>query len=198
MPENSNDCRLGVDMPADTSGENSDVDNEHPAARLAADCALQEDVCKSLLAMADRLPQSLDQDAVLALSKLIPSTWSAHVTFHHEVVVPLASRHPNCLCDQLELLARQHIEISGANDELLDCLEMTVRGETVDAGMLGYLIRYVAERRRDHVEWEKSLVGPSLPKTLTPAERKIFSEWVAANPQPFEGLDLGRINKTGT
>ena len=44
-------------MTAPTRAE-FDVDNEHPAARFAADCALQHDVCKSLLAVADCLPQS--------------------------------------------------------------------------------------------------------------------------------------------
>jgi hypothetical protein len=98
--------------------------------------------------------------------------------------------HPE-FYDRFIPLSRQHIEISGANDELIDCLEMAARGDAIDNGMLGYVLRYAAERRREHVEWEQALLGPLLPKTLTPVERKLFAEWAAANPWPFDGLNLG-------
>ena len=170
-----------------------DVDNEHPAARFAADCALQHDVCKSLLAVADCLPQSLDPEAVRLFLNVVPSTWSAHVAFLDGVVFPLIQqRYENhtSLHSRFTRLKQQHIEISGANDELIDCLETVARGEPIDRGLLGYVIRYAAERRREHVEWERTLLGPMFPKTLTPVERKIFAEWVAANPWPFDGLNL--------
>jgi hypothetical protein len=188
------DIDPGVSMPAEShTRAEFNVDNEHPAARFAADCALQHDVCKSLLAMADVLPQTLDREAVLFLSKIASSTWSAHVVFQGEVIMPLIKqRHEGHseFYDRFIPLSRQHIEISGANDELVDCLEMAARGEAIDRGMLGYVIRYAAERRREHVEWEQTLLGPMLPKTLTPVERKIFAEWAAANPWPFDGLNL--------
>ncbi len=189
-------------MPADPHAHREfNADSEHPAARFAADCALQQDVCKSLLAAADALPNALDREAILFLSKIISSTWSAHIVFQGEVIMPLVKqRHEGRpeFYGRFIPLSRQHIEISGANDEVIDCLETAARGEAIDNGMLGYVLRYAAERRREHIEWEQALLGPLLPKTLTPVERKIFAEWVAANPWPFEGLNLGGGARIGS
>lgn len=166
-------------------------DAEHPATRFAADCALQLDVCKSLLAVADVLPGSMNTKTIDVLTKLVPSTWTSHLTLQGGAILPLITRRGGCLPDlesRLAPLARQHIEISGINDELVECFNMVTRGETIDSGMLGYLIRNAAERRREHVDWEQVLLGPLLPQTLTPAERQMFSNWTSANPWPFEGF----------
>ncbi|MFT3732182.1 MAG: hypothetical protein QM780_12320 [Hyphomicrobium sp.] len=165
-----------------------DADAEHPAARFAADCALQLDICKSLLAVADSLPGSLNPTTIDVLSKLVQSTWSSHLTLQSQAILPLISQRHEHLHERFVPLTRQHIEISGINDELVECFDMVSSGEHVDRGMLGYLIRNAAERRREHVDWEKVLLGPLLPQTLSPAERQRFSDWVAANPWPVEGL----------
>lgn len=167
------------------------TDAEHPAARFAADCALQLDICKSLLAVADSLPRSLNAKTIDVLSKLVPTTWNSHLTLQAEVILPLiAQRHDDfaSLHSRFAPLTRQHIEISGVNDELVECFGMVSRGEAVEEGMLGYLIRNAAERRREHVDWEQVLVGPLLPRTLTPSERKMFLDWAGANPWPYEGF----------
>jgi hypothetical protein len=169
------------------------IDGEHPAARFAADCELQLDLCRSLLAVADSLPHSLNPATLEILSKLVPSTWTSHLALQGEAILPLVERrHEDFfeLHDRFAPLTRQHIEISGVNDELVDCFETVIRGEPIDSGMLGYLIRNAAERRREHVDWERALIGPLIPKTLTPIERKLFSDWASANPWPFEEFSL--------
>lgn len=173
------------------------TDNEHPAARFTADCALQLDICASLLAVADSLPGSLNTTTIDILSKLVQSTWEAHLKLLGEVILPLITRRHENITDVQKLftpLTRQHIEISSLNDELAECFEMVAQGESVESSMLGFLIRNAAERRREHVEWEKALLGPLLPKVITPAERQAYAEWVAANPWPYEGFNVPTIN----
>lgn len=165
------------------------ADSEHPAARFAADCALQLDICKSLLAVADSLPGSLNATIIDILSKLLRATWTSHLTLEGDVILPLIERRHEGICglhDRFAPLTQQHIEISGVNDELIDCFDMIERGESVDSAMLGFLLRNAAERRREHVDWEKVLLGPLLPQTLTPVERQMFSAWASANPWPFD------------
>lgn len=169
------------------------TDSEHPAARFKADCALQLDICKSLLAVADSLPGSLNTTTIDILSKLLQSTWAAHLKLQDEVIVPLIARRHEAISDVCKCftpLTRQHIEISGINDELAECFDMIAKGEPVESSMLGFLIRNAAERRHEHVEWEKTLLGPLLPKTLTPAERQVYWGWAAANPWPYEGFKV--------
>lgn len=176
------------------------TDSEHPGARFAADCALQLDICNSLLAVADSLPGPLNTTTIDILSKLLHSTWAAHLKLQGEVILPLIIQRQEGISDvykRFTPLTRQHIEISGLNDELAECFDMVTRGETVESGMLGFLIRNAAERRHEHVDWEKTLLGPLLPKTLTPAERQAYSDWAAANPWPYEGfkvLPISRLN----
>lgn len=165
------------------------VDLEHPAARFAADCALQLDVCKSLLAVADSLPGSLNATTLDVLSNLVPATWASHLALIGGAILPLISHRHGGMVDlhyRFAPLARQHIEISGTNEELVECFGRAGRGEKVEEGMLGYLIRNTAERRREHVDWEQVLLGPLLPRILTPAERNIFLTWASANPWPYD------------
>ncbi|HML27506.1 MAG TPA: hypothetical protein PKE16_01450 [Hyphomicrobium sp.] len=150
---------------------------------------MQLDICKSLLAVADSLPGSLNATIIDVLTKLLQATWTSHLTLQGEVILPLIERrHPDIcgLHDRFVPLTQQHIEISGVNDELIDCFGMIGRSEAVDSAMLGFLLRNAAERRREHVEWEKVLLGPLLPETLTPVERQMFLAWTSANPWPFD------------
>ncbi|MBS0251742.1 MAG: hypothetical protein JSR78_11845 [Proteobacteria bacterium] len=173
------------------------TDSEHPEARFAADYALQLDICASLLAVADSLPGSLNTTTIDILSKLVQSTWEAHLKLLGEVILPLVARRHESISDVQKLftpLTRQHIEISSLNDELTECFEMIARGEPVESGMLGFLIRNAADRRREHVDWEKALLSPLLPKILSPTERQVYAEWAAANPWPYEGFNVPNIS----
>lgn len=168
------------------------TDSEHPAARFAADCTLQLDICKSLLAVADTLPGAPNTTTIAILSKLLHPTWTAHLKLLGDVILPLIARRHENISDVQKLfspLTRQHIEISSLNDELAECFEMVAQGEAVDSSMLGFLIRNAAERRREHVDWEQALLGPLLPKVLTPAERQVYAAWATANPWPYEGFN---------
>lgn len=173
----------------DHGGPEGIIDFEHPAARFVADSALQLDVCASLLALADSLPGSLNATTVGVLAQLVPATWASHLALIGEAILPLIEgRHPELaeLHNRFAPINRQHIEISGVNDELVECFGMIARGDAVEPGMLSYLLRSAAERRREHVDWEQLLLRPLLPQTLSPAERKAFLAWAAANPWPYE------------
>ncbi len=175
-------------------------DAEHPAARFAADCALQLDICRSLLAVADSLPGALNVQALEVLSKLVPATWASHLTLQGEAILPLIARRQEGVENfqsRFAPFARQHIEISGINDELVECFAMVARGEPIEQGMLSYLIRNAAERRREHIDWERVLLAPLLPQTLTPDERRGYLNWASANPWPysdFRKLSLTDLN----
>ena len=171
-------------------------DSEHPGARFAADCALQLEVCKSLLSLADSLPNNLDRVAMGHLAKAVPLTWAAHVAFQTEIVLPLLKRRHEGETDVLSCfvhLEQQHVEVAGVNDELLEQLEAVVRGEPVDSEVFAYVLRNAADRRREHVEWEKLLLGWLFPQALAPIERQAFLAWTLANPWPFKGIHLGGV-----
>jgi hypothetical protein len=174
-------------------------DGEHPAARFEADCALQLDVCKSLLAVADRLPEAINAQTLAVLSVLVPTTWTSHLTLQGEAILPLiARRHEESVSFQsrFQPLARQHIEISGINDEIVECFGMLERGETVETGMFGYLIRNAAERRREHIDWERVLLGPLLPQNLTPIERQTYLAWASAHPWPYDDFKARSMTRS--
>jgi hypothetical protein len=175
---------------------NLNFDSEHPGARFVVDCELQLEVCKSLLSFADSLPNNLDRVAMQHLVKALPLTWTAHVAFQTEVVLPLLKRRHEGEADVLSCfdhLEQQHVEIAGANDELLDQLEAVARGEAVDSEVLAYVLRNAADRRRQHVEWEKLLLGWMFPQALAPIERQAFLAWTLANPWPFKGIRFDDI-----
>ena len=101
-------------------------DSEHPAARFAADCALQLEVCRSLFALADHLPGTTDREAIVYLVKALPATWAAHVAFQSEAAFPLLARRHESerhILQCLVRLDRQHIEVAGVTDEFVDQLQ---------------------------------------------------------------------------
>ena len=151
--------------------------SEHPAARFAVDGALHLELCKSLLDLAEHLPGRLDREGIAYFLKVLASTWEAHVAFQSEAAFPLLKRRYEGDRDVLKCLGRlerQHIEIAGSNDELIEQLVHVLNGETVDCEMLGYLIRNAAERRREHVEWEQSFLNSLFPRLLMPLERPVL------------------------
>lgn len=166
----------------------SHFDADHPGARFLADQALQLEACQGLLALADGLPKAADHSLAQRLIEIVNATWVGHVRFQDEVIYPLLKRREvegQCRC--AALFDRQHSEIRFANDELAETVR--VAGFSEGAGdALAYLLRHVAERRRDHIEAEQVLLLPVLPQTLAPFERKAYLEWAAANPLPFAGL----------
>jgi len=145
-------------MPVEHFDLDSIFDSEHPAARFAVDGTLQLELCRSLLDLAEHLPDRLDREAVVYFLKVLPATWAAHTAFQSEAAFPLLKRRYEGERDILKCLGRlerQHIEIAGANDELVEQLLHVLNGEPVDCEMLGYLIRNASDRRREHVEWEQ-------------------------------------------
>jgi hypothetical protein len=186
-------------MPAEDFAMDSTFDSEHPAARFAVDGALQLELCRSLLDLAEHLPGRPDREGIAYCLKVLPSTWEAHVAFQSEAAFPLLKRRYEGDRDVLKCLGRlerHHIEIAGANDELIEQLVHVLNGEIVDCEMLGYLIRNAAERRREHVEWEQSFLNSLFPRLLVPLERQAFLAWSSANPWPLKGTEeLGKSNK---
>ncbi len=169
----------------------TNFDSEHPAARFAADCALQLEVCQSPVSLADPLPGNISQIAVEHLLKGLPATLAAHVSFQSEAAFPLLKRRyeeNGNLLRCFRRLEHQHIKIAGADDELMERLTAALNGETVDVEMLGYLIRNACELRREHVEWEQALLSWLFPSVLAPIERQAFVAWSAENPLPFGGM----------
>ena len=170
----------------------SHFDEDHPGARFLADHALQLEVCRGLLALADGLPKAADHNHAQRLIEIFSAAWVGHVRFQEEVIYPLLERRPNeeqCRC--AALFDRQHSEIQFANDEVVEMLRMT-RSSKAASDALAYLLRHVAERRRDHVEAEHVLLLPALRQALAPIERKTYLEWAAANPLPFAGIGPDR------
>jgi hypothetical protein len=164
-------------------------DSEHPAARFTADCALQKEICRSLLALADHLPGTVDSQAIAYLVRALPATWAAHVAFQADAAFPLLARRHESerhILQCLERLEQQHLAITGVTDELVDQLRALPSGDAVDAETLGRLARNASERRMEHVEWETLLLDPLFPRVLAPVERQAFVAWSSANPWPFD------------
>jgi hypothetical protein len=173
-------------------------DCEHPVARFAADCALQLEVCRSLFALADHLPGTTDREAIVYLVKALPATWAAHVAFQSEAAFPLLARRHESERHILQCLVRfdrQHIEVAGVTDELVDQLQVLLSGDAVDTETLGRLARNASERRREHVEWEAVLLDPLFPRVLAPVERQAFAAWSSANPWPFDQTQQSAVGR---
>lgn len=177
-------------MPLVQQTGTSHFDEDHPGARFLADHALQLESCRGLLALADGLPKAAEYNLAQRLIEIFNAAWVGHVRFQEEVIYPLLKRrHGDRQCRCAALFDRQHIEIGFANNELAEALG--VAGSSAGrSDALAYLLRHVAERRRDHIEAEQILLLPILPQTLAPIERKTYLEWAAANPLPFAGLGL--------
>ncbi len=168
----------------------SNFDEDHPGARFLADLALQLEACRGLLALADGLPKAADYNLAQRLIEIFNAAWVGHVRFQEEVIYPLLKRRlREEQCRSAALFDRQHKEIQFADDEVVDTLRMA-RSSEAASDALSYLLRLVAERRRDHIEAEQVLLLPVLPQMLTPIERKMYIEWAAANPLPFAGIGL--------
>lgn len=181
---------MGAFTPLAEQTGTSQFDEDHPGARFLADHALQLEVCRGLLALADGLPKTADHNLTQRLIEIFNAAWLGHVRFQEEVICPLLKRrHGGGQWECAALFDRQHSEIRFANDELVETLRVAVSsGAASDA--LAYLLRHVSERRRDHIEAEHVLLLPVLREALAPIERKTYLEWAAANPLPFAGLAL--------
>ena len=64
LSDNFKKSHLEKLMPIEQFNLNSIFDCEHPAARFAVDGALQFELCRSLLDLAEHLPGRLDREAI--------------------------------------------------------------------------------------------------------------------------------------
>ncbi len=166
-------------------------DEDHPGARFLADHAMQKEVCRSHLALADELPEALSHPTGKRLIQIFRGSWEAHVRLYEDVISPLLLRScddaQRCLC--ATHLPDQHVAIARANEELAQtAAEVASGASTVDG--LAYLLRKIAERRNDHIMAERLLVIPALPLALAPFERESYRQWVTQNPWPISGTEI--------
>ncbi|MCQ0988547.1 hemerythrin domain-containing protein [Jiella marina] len=133
-------------------------------ALLRRQLACQRELCRSLEAIADALPDNLDTQHTLHVARSIGATIRKAHHFEENTIFPLLSQHfekrPE-LFGTLQRLHYEHWEDESFADELCEKLTDYVRrGESSDAEALGYMLRGFFEGLRRHLAFEEEHVVP--------------------------------------
>jgi len=168
-------------------GDDGAVPRNSLAAWLAAEKKDHFRICDGLERLADQLPSRIDETLVAALLSVIEPSWQDHMRCHHELITPLLStvrkRVPEVVTE-LALLDREHFQIAGTNDEVLEQLTRLANRAPVNYETLGYILRCAFDGRRRHFEWEASLFGRVLISCNDPGDIAQAEAWCATNPRP--------------
>lgn len=163
------------------------VDVGDARARIHADNKLQHEICSALESLADGLPSSLDSDLASRLPDILISSWSEHVDFQGNVIIPILKRHnvtSQSLTLQIERLELEHDMIGALGHEIAEQLELSLEGVEPNAEMIGYMLRGAFQDRRSHLEWERHFFETMLPCILAPVDQDLFSNWLKTHGWP--------------
>jgi hemerythrin-like domain-containing protein len=137
---------------------------ERCASLLRANHDLKLSLCDALEAIADGLPDQLDSQACLTLSRCVLPTLRKSHTLEEEEVFPLlsklTSRSPQLL-ESLERLRREHCEDEGYGEEIAALLEECAhKGQPDNPESAGYMLRGFFTGLRRHVAFERECLMP--------------------------------------
>ncbi|MFA5949680.1 MAG: hypothetical protein WC807_05300 [Hyphomicrobium sp.] len=179
-------------------------DEAEPRSGLAAWLAAEKKdhllICDGLERLADQLPNRIDETLVAALLTVIEPSWHDHMRCHRELITPLLStvrkRVPE-IVTELALLDREHFQIAGINDEVLEQLTRLATRAPVNYETLGYILRCAFDGRRRHFEWEASLFGRVLISGNDPGDMAQAEAWCTSKQRPAlpEALTARRTSR---
>ena len=154
---------------------------------LQADATLHLCIADALETLADQLPGRIDPDLVIALKDVLELSWVEHLRCHEELILPLLERAGLDGADTLSeiaLLDREHFQIAGANDEVIEQLQRLGAGERLNYETLGYILRGAFEGRRRHLDWETTFLGRVLLDGRTAIAEDVLASWCVGHPRP--------------
>jgi hypothetical protein len=161
---------------------------DYISARIAADFALQLDICDALESLADSLPCRDDMTLARMLAAIAEPSWAEHVRFQEAALFPvLKSLTANKRCDAcegLDALEAEHGTCLGQTQEMAEQLRFFVAGEEIDGALMGYTLRSAFDGRRRHIEREQALLTPLLPDILKSSHRSQLESWLVSNAWP--------------
>ena len=146
-----------------------------PLERLAAEHALQLELCDALELLADGLPGRFERKLLREVINVLAHGMTRHFDFEEDVLFPLLRRRAgpdDPLIAALDQLEAEHGRDAGLCGELVEELRfLLLKEQPRNAGMLGYMLRGHFESQRRHIEWENSVVLPAARRLLTARDR---------------------------
>ena len=156
-----------------TRGRGNSLD---PIERIAAEHAVQLELCDALEFIADGLPDRIDRRLIREVTGVLTHGVLGHFRFEENVLFPLlrerAGGDPSLVC-ALEQLEKEHGRDEDISHELAEELRLVEeQGRARNAEMLGYMLRGYFEGQRRHIEWENALILPLARKVLSKDDLK--------------------------
>lgn len=145
-----------------------------PLIRLAAEHALQLELCDALEFIADGLPNRIPTKLVREVTAVLAHGMTAHFRIEEQILFPLLrerAREDTSLMGALSQLETEHGRDADLCGELAEELRsLAAREEPRNVEMLAYMLRGYFEGQRRHIEWENTIVLPAARKLLTEAD----------------------------
>jgi hypothetical protein len=164
-------------------------------AQVDADVLLQREINLALLAVADTLSPGSDMRMIRILSRILNASWTEHVSFQNEVVLPiLVGRHHAAVSDLVERVHRDHVNLGALHTQIAFQFEALLSGGPVVKNELEALLRRTHVTRQDHLATHAALDG-WMPPSFTAAECALCEQWALARMSPRFPLDLVRSGR---
>lgn len=161
-------------------------------AHIDADAHLQREINHALSATAEGLAMTGDLRLVRILARTLGPSWTEHVSFQEEVIVPIAAaRHGGSTKKSIALLRADHDNLSHQHTEIGSVLQGLLDGRPTDLDQLGTTLRATMALRRSHFLLDAEL-HTSLPAPYTTKERSFCIHWMRTRPPARFPLSLLR------
>jgi hemerythrin-like domain-containing protein len=167
-----------------------------PIERIAAEHALQLELCDALEYIADGLPDSIDRRLVREVIAILGHGLDAHFRAEEQLLFPLLRRRGNgdlSLIAALDQLEMEHVRDEDISSELMEELAyLAEHGRARNAEMLGYMLRGFFEGQRRHIAWENAVVVPAARRLLLPEDLQNLSSLLGSAPLRTAALRRSR------
>jgi hypothetical protein len=164
-------------------------------AQVDADMLLQREINLALLAVADTLASGVDPRMLRILARILKVSWTEHVTFQDEVVVPiLAARHTGELTSRIADCQTEHGRIADLHAEICRHLENILEPGDAIPQDTEALLRSAHARRQSHLDGE-AVLDALMPHAFNAAECALCDNWMHARHSQRFPLDLVRSGR---
>lgn len=156
----------------------SKLSNE-PLAVIEHGQKVQQYLCHCLEAIADGLPDNLDQVLVGTTLPLLKQELGNCIRDHEDALYPLLEVRAlpdDCVRELLPAVKEGNARDLSYASDIAEQLEHLARGgKPENPDMLGYMLRGFFETRRRHNAWENAVIVPLARKRLTAEDQKALA-----------------------
>lgn len=154
---------------------------------------LQAQICDSLEAIADGLPDGADKRLCAQVACALREELPLHHRDEECGLFPLIEQRAqpgDGITDILARLAMEHATDESFASELLESLDILSEGGRLkNPDMVGYMFRSFFESYRRHLHWENAVVLPLARSRLLPQDMMKLEEAMARNREPEHRAD---------